>query len=76
MAIKVTKRATNDGPRYAISGLTFGQIYRIKTAMVDEEKKMKDIAANECADYPPMREDFEGFARDAHEVFMAIAGGI
>lgn len=70
--VKVTKRATNDGPRYAISGLTFDQIFRVKQAMADCERKMKGIAANECADCPPMQKDFEGFARDAHEVFMAI----
>lgn len=41
--------------------------------MIAEAKKMKDIAANECTDYPPMRKDFEEDARDAHEVFIAIA---
>lgn len=76
MAIKVTKRATNEGACYSISGLTFNQIFRIKQAMLDCEEKMKGIAANECAEYPPMQKDFEGFARDAHDVFMAIAGVI
>lgn len=76
MAVKVTKRPTNDGLRYSISGLTFDQIFRVKQAMFDCEKKMKDIAANECANSPQMRQDFEGFARDAHDVFIAIAGEI
>lgn len=76
MAVKVTKRQTNDGLRYSISGLTFDQIFRVKLAMADCEKKMKGIAANECAKCPPMQKDFEGFARDAHEVFMAVAGVI
>ena len=76
MAIKVTKRATNDGARYSISGLTFNQIFRIKTAMIEEEKKMKEIAANEVADVLQMKSDFEGFAQDAHDVFIALAGEI
>lgn len=74
MAIKVTKRATNDGPRYAISGLTFNQAFRIKNAMVDCEKKMKEIAAE--LQHPAAKEDFEQFARDAHEVFIAAADEI
>ena len=67
---------TNDGLRYSIFGLTFDQIFRIKQAMADCERKMKGIAANECAERPTMQKDFEGFARDAHEVFMAVAGVI
>lgn len=76
MAIKVTKRATNDGARYSISGLTLDQMFRIKQAMLECDEKMNGIAANECAECTPMQKYFEGFARDAHEVFMAIAGVI
>ena len=73
MAIIVTKRATNDGARYSISGLTFSQIFRIKQAMLDCEEKMKGIAANECANHPRMQNDFVRFARDARDVFNAIS---
>lgn len=71
MAVKVTKRQTNDGPRYSISGLTFGQLFRIKNAMFEEEKRMKAIVA----EFPSLKEDFEEFARDARTVAIAANGG-
>ena len=75
MAIKVTKRATNDGPRYSISGLTFDQAFRIKNAMVDCEKKMKEISDEwKNEGNLAMARKFRDFAKDAHEVFMAFSG--
>lgn len=74
--IKVTKRATNNGPRYAISGLTFDQIFRIKSAMYAEADKMKAISENEVKDIPQMKADFERFAEDARAVAKAVASGI
>lgn len=71
MAVKVTKRQTNDGPRYSISGLTFGQLFRIKSAMFEEEKRMKAIAT----EFPELTNDFEEFAGDAHTVALAAADG-
>ena len=69
MAIKVTKRATNDGARYSISGLTFSQLFRIKNAMFDHEEKMKTVAEEMASiGTPAMRREFEGYAKDAHEV--------
>lgn len=74
--IKVTKRATNDGPRYAISGLNFYQMSRIKSAMYAEADKMKAISENEVKDIPQMKADFEQFAEDARAVAKAVASGI
>lgn len=76
MAIKVTKRPTNEGCRYSITGLSFDQIFRVKQAMYAEEKKMKEIASELRAHENEREKDFEQFARDAHEVFIAIAGEI
>lgn len=75
MAIKVTKRATNDGARYSISGLTFAQLFRIKNAMAECERKMKEISdewKNEAN--LAMARKFRDYAKDAHEVFMAFSG--
>ena len=72
MAIKVTKRATTDGPRYSISGLTFDQMFRIKSAMYAEEEKMKAISQGEAKDIPQMKADFERFAGDARAVATAV----
>lgn len=76
MAIKVTRRATNDGSRYSISGLTFDQMFRIKTAMYAEAEKMKAISEGEVKDIPQMKEDFERFAEDARAVARAVNSGI
>lgn len=73
MSVKVTKRTTRNGPRYSISRLTYEQLYRIKCAMIDCEKKMKEIAAE--LQHPAAKEDFEQFARDAHEVSVAVQHG-
>lgn len=77
MSIKVTKRATADGARYSISGLTYGQIFRIKHAMYHEEERMKFVAGD-CAEKGglSMAADFKDFAKDAREVFTAISGHI
>lgn len=75
MSVEVTKRATKDGVRYSISGLTFGQLFRIKNAMYAEEKKMKEIASELLAHSEPMGKEFEGYAQDAHEVFIAANEG-
>lgn len=72
MAIRVTKRATNEGPRYSISGLTFDQMFRIKNAMYAEAEKMKAIAEDEVRDIPQMRAEFEGYADDALAVATAV----
>ena len=69
--VKVTKRATNEGARYSISGLTFDQIFRIKHAMYNEESKMKGLAAI-C----PAMNEYKGYAKDAHDVFVALAGEV
>lgn len=76
MAVKVTKRQTNYGPRYSITGLTFGQLFRIKNAMFDCEKKMKEIA-DECVKEGDlaMAREFKDYAKEAHEVFIAAADG-
>ncbi len=76
MAVKVTKRATNDGARYSISGLTFSQLFRIKNAMFDHEEKMKAIA-DQCAKEGDlaMSREFKEYARDAHDVFTAANDG-
>jgi len=71
MSVKVTKRQTNDGPRYSITGLTFGQLFRIKNAMFEEEKKMKAIAT----EFPNIKEEFEKYARDARTVAIAASDG-
>lgn len=73
MSVKVTKRTTSDGPRYSISGLTYEHLYRIKLAMIDCENKMKEIAAE--MQYPAGKENFKQFARDAHEVSVAVQRG-
>ena len=74
MAVKVTKRQT--GPRYSISGLTFGQLFRIKTAMFEEEKRMKAIA-DQCVKEGDlaMAREFKDYAKDAHEVAIAASDG-
>ncbi len=71
MAVKVTKRQTANGPRYSITGLTFNQLFRIKNAMFEEEKRMKAIAT----EYPDMQKEFEEYAKDAHEVAIAVNNG-
>lgn len=76
MAIKVTKRATNEGPRYSISGLTFDQMFRIKNAMYAEAEKMKAISQGEVKDIPQMKADFDRFAEDARAVAGAVNAGI
>jgi len=76
MAIKVTRRATNDGSRYSISGLTFDQMFRIKSAMYAEAEKMKAISEGEVKDIPQMKADFERFAEDALAVARAVGPGI
>ena len=76
MAIKVTRRAANDGSRYSISGLTFDQMFRIKSAMYAEAEKMKAISEGEVKDIPQMKADFERFAEDALAVARAVGSGI
>ena len=77
MAVKVTKRATNDGDRYSISGLTFAQAFRIKNAMVDCEAKMKEISDEwKKAGNLAMAREFRDFAGDAREIFNALSGAI
>lgn len=71
MAIKVTKRATNDGARYSISGLTFAQLFRIKQAMFAEADKMKAISEEHSDEM--FQKKFEQFRQDAHAVYEAIA---
>lgn len=76
MAVKVTKRQTNDGPRYSISGLTFGQLFRIKNAMFEEERRMKAIADEMAKEGElVMAKDFKEFAEDAHIVAVATREG-
>lgn len=76
MSVKVAKRATNDGPRYSISGLTFGQLFRIKNAMAEEERRMNKIADDfvQEKDLAWARE-FKEYAKEAHEVFIAANNG-
>lgn len=75
MAVKVTKRTTNDGVRYSISGLTFAQAFRVKNAMYDCEEKMKEISEmwRKVGNLANARK-FRDFAKDAHEVFNAFSG--
>ena len=76
MAVKLTKRTTNDGVRYSLSGLTFAQLYRIKNAMFDCENKMKAIADDFVeAKNLAMARMFRDYASDAHEVAMAASEG-
>ena len=72
MAIRVTRRTTNEGLRYSISGLTYAQTFRIKNAMYDCAEKMKEYSEN----IPEMQKDFEGYRQDALDVFNAVADGI
>lgn len=74
MAIKVTKRATNDGARYSISGLTFAQLFRIKNGMFEEERRMKETSTR-FEGAPWIKKEFEGYAKDAHEVAVAANNG-
>lgn len=74
MAIKVTKRATNDGVRYSISGLTFAQLFRIKNGMFEEERRMKETSTR-FEGAPWFKKEFEGYAKDAHEVAVAANNG-
>jgi len=77
MGIKVTKRTTNDGVRYSISGLTFDQMFRIKNAMYAEAEKMKAISEEMAScDERQMQKDFERFAQDALAVAGAVSTGI
>ena len=76
MAIKVTKRATNDGARYSISGLTFSQLFRIKNAMAEEERRMSKIADDFVQEKSlAWAREFKEYAKDAHEVFIAANDG-
>ena len=76
MAIKVTKRATNDGARYSISGLTFSQLFRIKSAMAEEERRMSKIADDFVQEKSlAWAREFKEYAKDAHEVFIAANDG-
>lgn len=70
--VKVTKRATNDGIRYSVSGLTYNQLFRIKCAAFEEAKKMKGIA-DEFSDYPVTKQAFDEFADDAKAVFEVLS---
>ena len=74
MAVKVTKRTTNDGVRYSISGLTFSQLFRIKNGMFEEERRMKETATH-FEGAPWFKKEFEGYAKDAHEVAIAANEG-
>ncbi len=77
MEIKVTKRTTNDGVRYSISGLTFDQMFRIKSAMFAEAEKMKAISEEMASvGTPQIQREFVGFAKDARTVAVAVADGI
>ena len=74
--VKVTKRATNDGLSYSLSGLTFSQLFRIKSAMAEEEKRMNEIANNFVREKSlAWAREFKEYARDAHEVFIAACDG-
>ena len=76
MSVKVAKRDTYDGARYSISGLTFGQLFRIKNAMAEEERRMNKIADDYVkAKSPAWARKFKEYARDAHEVFIAANDG-
>lgn len=76
MAVKVTKRQTSDGPRYSISGLTFGQLFRIKNAMAEEERRMNKIADDFVQEKNlAWARTFKEYAKEAHEVFIAAADG-
>ena len=77
MALEVTKRATNDGDRYSISGLTFNQMFRIKNAMYAEAEKMKAISEEMASiGTPMMQREFVGYAEDARTVADAVNVGI
>lgn len=78
MAIRVTKRTANDGVRYSISGLTFGQIFRIKHAMYEHADRLKGVIKNDLSEdrLLRLRQEFEEFAQDALDVFNAVADGI
>lgn len=71
MAVKITKRATNDGARYSISGLTFAQLFRIKQAMFAEADKMKAISEEHSDEI--FQRKFEKFRQDANAVYEAIS---
>jgi len=78
MAIKVTKRHVGEREcTYSISGLTFAQAFRIKNAMVDCEKKMKEISDEwKEAGNLAMAKDFRDYAGDARAIFNALSGAI
>ena len=76
MAIKVTKRVTNDGARYSITGLTFGQLFRLKNAMAKEEQRMNKIADDFVQEKNlAWAREFKEYAKEAHEVFIAANDG-
>lgn len=76
MSVKVTKRQTADGPRYSITGLTFGQLFRIKNAMAEEEMRMNKIADDFVQDKNlAWARRFKEYAKEAHEVFIAANDG-
>ena len=75
MAVKVTKRTTNHEARYSITGLTFDQLFRVKNAMFNEAEKMKEYV-NEMEDNAMLRKQFEGYQRDAEEVYEAAVRGL
>lgn len=74
MAVKVTKRTVKEGVRYSISGLTFSQLFRIKNGMFEEERRMKETATR-FEGAPWFKKEFEGYAKDAHEVAIAANEG-
>ena len=76
MAVKVSKKDTSNGVRYSISGLTFSQLYRIKNAMAEEERKMKKIADGFVQEKNlAWARQFKDYEKDAHEVFIAANDG-
>ena len=73
---KVTKRQTRNGVSYSLSGLTFSQLFRIKSAMAEEEKRMNEIANDFVREKSlAWAREFKEYARDAHEVFIAACDG-
>ena len=74
MSIKVSAKASATGTVYTISGLSFGQMFRIKQGLYWESQRMEKIAAG-------FKEDknlawarlFKDYAKEARAVAEAVS---
>lgn len=74
---KITKRAVYGGTRYSISGLTFGEMFRIKQAMYYDATRLKEIADGARQNtYVNLAAKFDEEAEVTQKLFDTIADHI